>query len=135
MFLLVMSNLPALVRRFGLFKSCFCRQRPFFRLRISSLDFRESILTHNVQSANHVTRFWTLQHVFTPVMSNLPTTSTRISYGCQKSHLTPATFYILCIFFDILSDCLNAVEVFFANTCHLNTEFIINISNDFKRID
>ena len=131
-FPLSMSNLSALAPRFGLFMLLSRSPCPIFTLWLDDLDFSSLVSAFHVQSVGCFSLFWTLQHVFTPVMSNPPATFTRISYGCQKSHLTPATFYLLCIFFDILSDCLNAVEVFLTNTCHLNTEFIINISDDFK---
>ena len=42
LFLLLTSNLPALVRRFGLFKSCFCPQHPICQSRHAVLDFQES---------------------------------------------------------------------------------------------
>lgn len=132
LFLLLTSNPSTLARRFGLFMLIFCSLRPFCLLWLHSLDFSSLISACNVQFSSHMMLFWTFGKSFSLTTSKPPATSTHISYGCQKSHLTPATFYILCIFFDILSDCLNAVEVFLTNTCHLNTEFIINISDDFK---
>ena len=42
LFLLLTSNLLALVRRFGLSKSCFCPQHPICQSRHTVLDFQES---------------------------------------------------------------------------------------------
>lgn len=42
LFLLLTSNLLALVHRFGLSKSCFCPQHPICQSRHTVLDFQES---------------------------------------------------------------------------------------------
>ncbi len=84
LFLPTASNLTALARRFGLFKSCFFRQRPIFQHWLTRLDFSSLVSALYVHSTRSGLPVWTFQVPF------LPVTSILLALACQfgpfKSH-------------------------------------------------